>query len=480
MEKKLDSNELAKNIIEKVGGTSNVASVNHCFTRLRFQLKNVSLAKTDELKSLNGVLTVMISGGQYQVVLGNNVTDVYNAIGRKYHFGNDTNQSEKSSKSDQGIISKLINIISSIFQPILPVLAAAGILKGFLALFVYLHWISSTGETYVVLNAIGDAFFYFLPVLLGCTAAEKFGSNKYTGMTIGAALCYPTITKLASGKALGTLFTGSSFSISYFGHFLGLPLMLPTNGYPSSVIPIILAVWFASVLEKKLRRIIPDSIKFFTVPALVLLITISLVFIVIGPIAVVLSKAVANLFLMIYKIPVFGGLVSGLILGALWQILVIFGLHWGLIPLAFVDYSTLGFDKILSPFFPASFAQIMVVLAILLKTKDSNLKHIALPAFVTGIFGITEPCIYGVTLPKKKPFVISCIGASVGGAIVGFFGVKSFLWAGGIEGFPAYIDTKTNDATGMFVQIAAVIVASVISFVLTMLTYHDNKNPEQA
>jgi len=466
---------LARIIIQNVGGKSNVISLEHCITRLRFKLKDESKANTDILKATDGIVTVMKSGGQYQVVIGNHVPDVFDAVNAIGGFGDLSLSQEDGPKKKMSIGAAFIDTITGVFQPILGVMCAAGIIKGLLALFVFFGWMQATSGTYQILYSVGDGFFYFLPIILGYTAAQKFGGNKFIGMAIGGSLCYPAIVGLTSGKALGTLFAGTIFKTSFFAKFLGIPILLPVAGYPSTVVPIILAVFFAVWLEKALKKIIPDVVKLFIVPTLTLAIAVPVTFLVIGPIATFLCAIIGQIFTVIYGIPVVGGLIAGLVLGAVWQILVIFGLHWGLIPIMLINMSTMGYDFVLCPYFAASFAQSMVVFAIFLKTKDKALKNIALPAFISGMFGVTEPCIYGVTLPKKKPFVISCIAASIGGGIIGFAGTKIYTMGGlGLFGLPSFIATKTHDASSMYWVMLGTAVAMILGFVLTMILYKDD------
>lgn len=474
---------LARIIIQNVGGKSNINSVAHCITRLRFKLKDESKANKDVLEATDGVIKVMQSGGQYQVVIGNNVADVYDAVLEVGHFqgagtvdedGNavDDGESDGGKKSP---VSILIDMISGVIQPTLGVLAATGIIKGLLALFSFLNILPATSGTYQVLYAVGDGFFYFLPIILGYTAAKKFKMNEFIGMAIGIALCYPAMVNITGGEVLGTLFAGTAFEMSYYTTFLGIPVIMPASGYTSSVVPIIIACALGAMLEKWLRKVISDVIKLFVVPFVTLVIVVPLTYLVIGPIATILCNLLTAIFSVIYGIPVVGGLIAGVLIGAFWQVLVIFGLHWGLVPLGLINYATLGYDFILSPYFCVSFAQTFVVLAMLLKTRDDKLKKIALPAFISGIFGVTEPAIYGVTLPRKKPFIYSCIGGAIGGGFIGFVGARSYTMGGlGLFGLPSYIDTvgDTGIQSLIYVVIGTVI-ASVIGFVLTWVLYKD-------
>lgn len=475
---------LARIIIQNVGGKSNIISVAHCITRLRFKLKDESKANKEVLESTDGVIKVMQAGGQYQVVIGNQVNDVYDAVLEVGHLnaagavdedGNAVDDGGSESGGKKSPVSMLIDVISGTLQPTLGVLAATGIIKGLLALFDFIGLIPSTSGTYQVWYAVADGFFYFLPIILGYTAAKKFKMNEFIGMAIGIALCYPAMVNSTAGEVLGTVLTGTSFEMSYYQTFLGIPVIMPASGYTSSVVPIILAVAIAAPLERWLKKVIPDVIKLFVVPFATLVIMVPLTYLVIGPIASILCSILSLIFNAIYSIPVIGGIIGGILIGAFWQVLVIFGLHWGLVPLAMINYGLLGYDTILSPYFCVSFAQTFVVLAIILKTKDQKLKKIAIPAFISGIFGVTEPAIYGVTLPKKKPFIYSCIAGAIGGAFTGLMGTRSYSIGGlGLFGLPSFIDT-TGDMgiTNMIYIIIAILIASVVGFALTYTLYKD-------
>lgn len=372
-------------------------------------------------------------------------------------------------------VSVLIDVISGVIQPTLGVLAATGIIKGLLALFDFLGWIPSTSGTYQVWYAVADGFFYFLPIILGYTAAKKFKMNEFIGMALGIALCYPNMVNITSGEVLGTVFAGTAFEMSYYTTFFGIPVIMPSSGYTSSVVPIIIAVVLAAKLEKWLKKVIPDVIKLFIVPFVTLVIMVPLTYLVIGPIASILCNVLTVIFSAVYGLPVVGGIIAGLLIGAFWQVLVIFGLHWSLVPLGLINYATLGYDFILSPYFCVSFAQTFVVLAMIFKTKDEKLKKIAIPAFISGIFGVTEPAIYGVTLPKKKPFIYSCIGGAVGGAFIGMMGARSYSMGGlGLFGLPSYIDvTGTTGLQSLIYVVIGTIIASVVAFALTWVLYRD-------
>ena len=473
---------LARIIIQNVGGKSNIISVAHCITRLRFKLKDESKANKEVLESTDGVIKVMQAGGQYQVVIGNQVNDVYDAVLEVGHLaaagavdeeGNAVEETSGGGKKSP--VSLLIDVISGTLQPTLGVMAATGIIKGLLALFDFLGLIPAASGTYQVWYAVADGFFYFMPIVLGYTAAKKFKVNEFIGMAIGIALCYPAMVNSTAGTVLGTVFTGTAFEMSYYLTFFGIPVIMPASGYTSSVVPIILAVAIAAPLEHWLKKVIPDVIKLFVVPFVTLIVMVPLTYLVIGPIASILCSILSLFFNAIYSIPVVGGLIGGVLIGAFWQVLVIFGLHWSLVPLAMINYSLLGYDFILSPYFCVSFAQTFVVLAIVLKTKDEKLKKIAIPAFISGIFGVTEPAIYGVTLPKKTPFIYSCIAGAIGGAFTGLMRTRSYSIGGlGLFGLPSFIDTTgVMGLTTMIYILIAILIASVAGFAMTYVLYKD-------
>jgi PTS system beta-glucosides-specific IIC component len=473
---------LARIIIQNVGGKSNIISVAHCITRLRFKLKDESKANKEVLESTDGVIKVMQAGGQYQVVIGNQVNDVYDAVLEVGHLaaagavdeeGNAVEETSGGGKKSP--VSLLIDVISGTLQPTLGVMAATGIIKGLLALFDFLGLIPAASGTYQVWYAVADGFFYFMPIVLGYTAAKKFKVNEFIGMAIGIALCYPAMVNSTAGTVLGTVFTGTAFEMSYYLTFFGIPVIMPASGYTSSVVPIILAVAIAAPLEHWLKKVIPDVIKLFVVPFVTLIVMVPLTYLVIGPIASILCSILSLFFNAIYSIPVVGGLIGGVLIGAFWQVLVIFGLHWSLVPLAMINYSLLGYDFILSLYFCVSFAQTFVVLAIVLKTKDEKLKKIAIPAFISGIFGVTEPAIYGVTLPKKTPFIYSCIAGAIGGAFTGLMRTRSYSIGGlGLFGLPSFIDTTgVMGLTNMIYILIAILIASVAGFAMTYVLYKD-------
>ena len=460
--------DLALQIIEDVGGKENIRSLAHCITRLRFKLKDESKANDQSLIDNPGVVTVMKSGGQYQVVIGNHVPQVYADVCEAAGISSDAQPQPEAAEEKEHMspLDTLIDLISGIFQPILGVLCAAGMIKGFNALFVAMGLYSGTGGEYLMFNAVGDALFRFLPILLGYTSAKKFNVKPFVGMLIGAALCYPTIqlsTVSSGAEPLYTLFAGTFFASPVYFTFFGIPVI--AMNYTSTVIPVILVCWAASYFQKWFTNIIPEIVGNFLVPMCTLLCSLVLGFIVIGPVATFLSNLISEGILYVTNL---SPLIAGAIVGGFWQVLVIFGLHWGLIPIMINNLQTLGFDTLVQPFYGATFAQTAVVLAIFLKTRDKKLKDLCIPAMISGFFGVTEPAIYGVTLPRKKPFYFSCIASAISGAFYGAMHLTGYINGGiGIFGLANFINPATNDLSGMMTAAIGVVIAMVAGFLLT-------------
>ncbi|WP_314208291.1 beta-glucoside-specific PTS transporter subunit IIABC [Vagococcus salmoninarum] len=464
--------ELATQIIAGVGGEENVSSLFHCMTRLRFKLKNPQKADTEGLKTLEGIVTVMESGGQYQVVIGNHVSEVFAAVVKVGKIKTEEMDISDAEEPKGNLFDRFIDLISGIFTPTLGVLAASGMLKGLVAVLLQMNVLVEGTGTHLILNATGDAMFHFLPVFLGYNAAKKFRSNPFIAMTIAGAMLYPAISGLAplvmagsGAEPLYTLFSNTLFEAPIYVTFLGLPVIMMS--YASSVIPIILATFVAAKVEKAFTKVIPSVVRTFFVPFFTLLVMIPLTFLVIGPIATWAGNLLGAMTEGLYNI---SPIVTGIFMGLFWQVFVMFGLHWGLIPVMMSNLQVLGYDMIVVLTLACSFSQIGAVAAVYLKTKNSKTKTLAIPAFISGLFGITEPAIYGVTLPLKRPFYASCLAAGVGGGVLGFFGTKQYINGGlGIFTFPSYINPETGMDTAFYGAFVAAAVGLVLGFVFAYL-----------
>ncbi len=350
--------------------------------------------------------------------------------------------------------------------------------KGLNALFVALGLYTDAGGGYLLLNAIGDGLFHFMPLFLGYTAAKKFSLKPMIGLVIGAIMCYPAVQNSAlsaGGPALYTLFAGTMFESAVYTEFFGLPLI--AMDYTGTVIPVIFVVYFASKCEKFFSKFIPDLVKFFFVPMLTLFVAIPVGFLLIGPLATFGSAMIAEAVMSVRN---FSPMLAGAIVGLTWQILVIFGLHWGFIPVYINNIMTNGYDNVMMPFFACTFATSAVVLAVFFKTKNKQIKEMAIPNFISGIFGVTEPAIYGILLPLKKPFIISCIAGGIGGGFYGAFNFRKFMMGGmGIFEFPAMIEPD-GGLGNLAVAVIGVLLTMVIAFVGTMIFYKETDTQKKA
>ena len=448
--------ELAEDILKHVGGKENVNSLKHCVTRLRFDLKDESKADDDYLKNRDGVVTVVKAGGQYQVVIGNHVPDVYAEVLQVGGLpaGGSIDLDEGDAPKGN-LFDRFVSLVSSIFQPFLGPLAAAGIIKGVVAIMAACGLSAATSPMYVILNAAGDGFFQFLPILIALTSARRFKGNEFTAIAVAGALVYPDIATLVT-----------ALQKAGQGHVLGvIPFTLPAGGYLSTVMPSILAIWVASYIQKFFTKITPDVIKVFAVPFFTLLITVPLTFLVVGPLANSFSDLLTNVFQAIMG---FSPVVYGFVLGVLWQILVMFGMHWALVPLGILEVTTKGHSTILLAALLPCFTQTGVLGAIMLKTKEDKVRTISMPAFISSIFGVTEPAIYGVTLPMKVPFYISCVVSGfLGAAMMGFNIPMYSAGAMGIFVFPTLIGPD-GSLSKVTLAIIIAIVGALVSFLIQL------------
>ena len=370
--------------------------------------------------------------------------------------------------------TSLNDVISSIFLPIVGAMCASGMIKGLVALLVALGALQSGSTTYLVLEAAGSSIFYFLPIFLGYTAAKRFGGNPFTGMIIGAAMVYPSMINLASAESVMTLFTGSMIEVGVAGNFMGIPLV--AMDYSSSVFPILIAAFAAANLEKAINKRTPKVLKSFFAPFITILVMVPLTFIVIGPIITILSNLLATGISGFYG---FSPLIASVVFAVLWQIMIMFGLHGMIFPIIFMNLGMYGYDFLFPATFAACFTQVAACVALSLRSNDEERKSVCISSAISAIFGITEPAIYGVTLPNKKAFIATEIGCALGGLIVGIFGVKLYVMGGmGAVGIINYISPE-GSYSGVLIMLLAVLVAMVATFVVTYLWVGKEKNNKQ-
>lgn len=422
----MDYEKIAQQILQLVGNKQNIISVNHCFTRLRFQLKDNNKANREKLLQTEGVISVVESSGQYQVVLDNKVTKIYDAL--LPLIGEINSIKQEQPKVSIGI--KILNAFAAIFTPIIPAIAASGMLKGILAIAVIIGNYYSTDiktyNTYIILHAASDAVFYFMPIILGYTAAKVFKAHEFISMIIGATLCYPSIVSLMTSKSEVTFFA----------------IELTKANYTSSVIPIIIAVFILSYIQRFLEKIIPEVLKIIMVPTFSLLIMIPATLLIFGPIGIYIGEFINWIY---YYIMGISPILLGAFIGGVWCILVIFGAHRAIVPIGINDVAQTGRQNLLAFAGAANFAQAGAAFGVFFKTKNKNLKTVAASATVTALFGITEPAIYGANLRLKRPMICAVICGAIAGGLMGWGGSYGNAFANqGVLTIPVYAEAGTK------------------------------------
>ena len=465
--------QLASDIIENIGGKSNVKSVVHCATRLRFTLNDETKANTDKISNLNGVLKVVNAGGQYQIVIGPDVPQVYQEVVTLGGFEAHDEVADDEETDKRSKLSKILEGIASIFQPIIPAITGAGLLKAVMALCSTFGWLKGGSQTYIILNAIADAAFYFLPLILAASCAKKFKCNQGTAMALGGVLVYPQLTTLMTSVssvnkaalAAGTIVEGAATSIKLFNI---IPVQVVTS-YASSVIPIILGVWVMSYVEKFMQKYCPKAVKFFFVPFFSLTIAGILTLSLLGPIGTWASELIQIFFTWLkntapWIVPTVVGIFS--------PFLVMTGTHYGLIPIGTNNLTTAGHDAVVGPgMLVSNTAQGAAGLAVALRSKNPDTKQLASSAGLTGVLGITEPVLYGVNLKYMFPLYAAMIGGGVGGLFLGLTGVERFgAGSPGLLVLPVYIPTEQALALGFTMNnfvfaVIGVAIAMLVSFV---------------
>ena len=457
--KNVDYNALGKDIVKNVGGAGNVDNVIHCITRVRFYLKDDNKANDQTIKDMRGVLDVAKAGGQYQVVIGPAVNDVYDAVVKALGpgFGDDSEVKAEKVPAPKGVwpktkfyFSALIGVITASMMPVIGLLAASGILKGLLALIVSAKWLSPTSSTYMIINAMGDSVFYFLPILVGFTAAKRLGANQIIMGVIGGVLAYPTLVQVATKT--------SSTAMNINGDFFGIPIHIANYTY--SIFPMIAAAWLASKIEPWLKKHIVMSLRMILSPLLEVFIVSAIILVVVGPIITLLSSYLASGIVALLN---FSPAISGLLIGGFYQCLVIFGLHWAVIPVVASQIATTGHSALNAIVSATMVAQGAAALAVFVKTKKNiDMKQIAGAATLSAFSGVTEPAMYGINLKYGRVFWTANIGSAVGGLITGLLHVDMWGFAGSLIGFASFINPKGIDGsfTGYLIATAATIVVA--------------------
>ena len=449
---KQNYDQLAKEIIFLIGGDDNIVNLTHCVTRLRFKLKDETKTDENSLSKLKGVISIVKGNGQFQVVVGNAVEDIFNAIQRQYSIGETEVKEEKKSGT---LFTRALNMMSAILNPIVIALAGAGMIKALLVILTTtLGILDTSGGTYKILAAAGNSVFYFLPLFLAYSSAKAFKCNPYIALAIVATLMEPNFTKLMSKPGDMT-------------SFLGIPVVL--IGYSGSLVPAIVSILIYSKLEKVLKKFIPKNIELFALSFVALLIMVPLTIIVIGPIGVYLADQVGNL---VNFLSVKNGLLTGAVIGAGWTFLVMLGVQWGVVPIMINNISTYGYDVIRPMIAAATFASAGAAFGVFLKAKNKENKAYALSATIPALLGgITEPIVYGISLKYRKPFIAQVIGGAIAGGFMGMMHTKAIVYV-----FPALTTLPAFLGETFVYYVIGITLAFVITAVITYFLGIDKKD----
>jgi PTS system beta-glucosides-specific IIC component len=474
----MDFTKTAQGILAGVGGKDNIKNLVHCITRLRFTLHDQAKVSDEAVKSVPGVLSIVKAGGLYQVIIGNDVFDVYGEMKKLgVAAGGMTvdNEPSKSKISPASLANMLINTISGVFGPIIPGLMGIGLIKAVISILgmAFPAWAASGDMSYVILDAAGDTLLYFFPIFTAMSASNKFGLNPTIGMIIGGALVYPTIVE--------------HFPFGPWGveKLFGMDILVMMR-YSGTILPSIMAVYGASKLYRKLRAVLPSAVKNFFAPFVTLLIMIPLTFFVVGPIFGATGLGIQMGIAKLLSIQYIGAILMGLILGGLMQVLVVFGLHWAIVALAFIEMTQVNpvWQANVITTYPytqiAALTQVGAVFAMVVKMKNRERRSAGVAAGFSGIVGITEPIVYGFTLPKKRPFVMAGISGSVCCALAAFagnfisdgHGIAGQFAGPGIFALPGYFIPDFAGSTMNFLIGAGASILGIIgAFVLVFITY---------
>lgn len=445
-----DITKLAAEILEMVGGAENITFVAHCMTRLRFILKDESIVDDAKVKAIDGVIDIRHSAGQYQVIVGPKVDKVYEIVAKE--TGIDTGKSAADEGETKGFLGKLMKLISGIMMPVLPALIACGMINAVLSILTTAGVVSAESGIYTMLYGMGNASMYFLPVLVGSSAAKFFGIDQYIGAVLGAILLYPTFVAAA----------GAGDALDLFG------MKFTMVSYASTVFPAIVAAWFASVLYKWLRAVLPDALAFALVPFLTVAIAAPISLLVVGPVIQQASSLLATAVLAVYQLsPVLCGVILGPIFGL---VMIPLGLHWALIVISINNIMTVGSDPILG-LLCGSMGVVGACLAFALRSKDPGEKSLGFSCAITSLCGITEPALYGIVLEHKKIIIASMISGAISAVIPAIFNTRTFVMtSSGIFSFPGYMN-PSGDMSSLIGAILCNAVGFILTFVLVYIMY---------
>ena len=455
MAKVRDYHKLALDIIDVVGGQKNIANATRCATRLRLVLKETPEGAKEKVSALAGVITVVENNGQFQVVIGTHVGEVYDSVAEALHLDASAQEAEQPK---QGIVNSIIATMSAVFAPFVYILAAAGLLQGALILITMAAPTFAKTGTYEVLNFMSWTPFTFLPIFIAITASKHFKCNTYIAILCCCALVNQSWADIAARIADGDVV-----------RFLGVKLSETT--YTSTVLPPLILVWVLSYLEHFIEKKLPDAAKPLLTPLICFVIMVPATIMIIGPASAITANAIANGY---NALVAFAPALAGAIIGGLWQVVVIFGVHWGITPVVLANFDMYGYDTFQAFQTIAVVAQVAAACGVSIKSRNKEFKGVALSAGVTGIFGITEPTIYGVTLRLKKPFICGCAGGAIGAVVLSFFHSAYYAYAG-LPGLLTIVNAISKDAPMSFIgEAVACVIASVITIVAIQIVGFDD------
>ncbi|SHE92282.1 PTS system, beta-glucosides-specific IIC component [Atopostipes suicloacalis DSM 15692] len=469
--KETDYKQLAEEILALVGGEENIDNVIHCITRLRFYLKDDSKADKESLEDLSGVMGIVEANNQFQVIVGQAVDEIYKELTALLPNQQEEKEAEspsrfKDQKTFMGKVrygfNQVIGVITGAVMPIIHILAASGIIKSVLAIGTTSGWITESGSAYLIINAMADTVFYFLPILIGYNAAKRLGGNPVLTAVIGGVIMYPSILEAAEEELL-ILSVG--------------PVDFPYVAYTYSIFPMILAAWLVKILEDRVRKWLPSYIQSIFTPIIVMSIVVAVTFLFTGPVITWISLGLAEglQVLLSWNAAIFGGIIAGL-----YQILVIFGLHWGIIPIYVNDFALLGYSYLSAIVSFSIVGQAGAALGVAVKSKKPKIKELGYAGTISAFCGITEPAIYGINLRFRRPFIAASIGSAVGGFFTGLLRVNMWSIIGSIIGLPSYIDPDAGINSNFWYAVMITILTLVVSCLITYFWgYNDDMKMEQ-
>lgn len=439
---------LIDNILNSIGGKENIVSATHCFTRLRLQFQDGSKVNDEQVRSISGVTGINKRGSEYQIIIGTEVGNVYDEFITVTGLQSQPTVAIDEGDQKESLFDKITGVVIGTFIPLIGLIAACGILKGVLSILTQFNVLATDTGTYTVLYSASNVIYYFFPIFVGFTAGKKFGATPYLSALIGAVLVYPMMIDAVGSEAAAT--------------FIGVPLSY--IDYSSTVLPAIFAAWLVSVLEKFFKRTIPHVLQMVFVPFCVLIIAVPIVVLGVGPLVTALSDGLSVALNWINNV---SPVLTGIVFGGLWQLIVLFGLAWGITPILINYFIQYGYDPIYGMVAPATLGQAGAVFAVALRSRNKEIKSLGISTGITGILGVTEPAMYGINIPAKRPFIFGCIGGAVAGGIAGLMGVK--IYAPGLSGafnIFAYFGSD-NLQVNVLWGILSLVISFSVSFLLT-------------